>query len=114
MIRHVRIIEKEVRPSFINRLESRARTMTDRLERNSWDQSLSSGLERKIALTLNQVDCVRNVHKKLRLDLLRTECRIDTEIMQREPRDPVYEDPRLPERDMLKARLLKIERELPE
>jgi hypothetical protein len=64
-----------------------------------------------MALALDHIQGVRWLHKNLRRGLLRLECYIDTEIMQREPRPPFFYDERLPERDMLRARLLKIEQE---
>ena len=60
---------------------------------------------------MNQIEGVRRLHKETQLDLIRLECYIGTEILRREPQIPVYEDPRLPERDMLRARLLKIGQE---
>ena len=110
-MKRIKVVEKRRRRTFSERLEERARVRTERIEDAQRNRTLSSGLEQAIALTLDQIESVRRVHKKLRRDLLRIECYIDTEIMQREPHEPVYEDPRLPERDMLRARLLKIGQE---
>ncbi len=64
-----------------------------------------------MALTLDQLEGIRKVHDKARRSLLRQECYLDTEITQREPRPPVYEDLRLSERDRLRDRLRTIEKE---
>ena len=110
-MKRIKIVEKKRKRTFSERLEERARVRTERIEHAQRDRTLSSGLEQAIALTLDQIEGVRRVHKKLRRDLLRIECYIGTEILRREPQIPVYEDPRLPERDMLRARLLKIGQE---
>lgn len=68
-------------------------------------------LTREMALTVDQLEGIRKVHDKARRSLLRQECYLDTEITQREPRPPVYEDPRLPERDRLRDRLRAVEKE---
>ncbi len=111
MGRRIRIIERRARPSFSERLEERARVRAGGVETTRSTRNLSAGLEQAIALTLDQIESVRRVHKKLRRDLLRIECYIDTEIMQREPRIPVYKDERIAERDMLRGRLLNIGQE---
>lgn len=110
-MKRIRIVEKKRRSTFSERLEERARVRADRIEDAQRNRTLSSGLEQAIALTLDQIESVRRVHKKIRRDLLRIECYIDTEIMQREPRIPVYKDERIAERDMLRGRLLNIEQE---
>ena len=68
-------------------------------------------IEGQLALTLSHIDSVRRLQRDLRRSLLRQELYLDTEIMQREPREPVYEDPRLKERDMLRDRLRRVEHE---
>ena len=99
------------RRTSAQRLEARARTITKRTEAGQWDRTIASGLGREVALAIDQIDGVKRLHRKLERDLIRVECYIGTEILQREPPIPVYEDPRLPERDMLRARLLKIGQE---
>lgn len=110
-MRRIKVVEKKRKRTFAERLEERARVRTERIEDAKRNRTLSSGLEQAIALALDQIESVRRVHKKLRRDLLRIECYIDTEIIQREPRNPVYKDDRIAERDMLRARLLNIEQE---
>ena len=110
-MKRIRVIEKKQKSTFSESLEERARVRAGRIENAQRNRTLSSGLEQAIALTLDQIESVRLVHKEIRRNLLRIECYIDTEIMQREPRIPVYRDGRLAERDMLRARLLNIEQE---
>ena len=62
-------------------------------------------------MALEQIDRLRQTHEWVRRSMLRQELFIDTQIIRRTPRDPVYLDPRLPERDMLRGRLLALEAE---
>ncbi len=64
-----------------------------------------------MALTLDHLDRLRGVHRRINKSLVRHECDIGTAILQREPRPPVYVDPRLPERDRLRDRLRKLDEE---
>ena len=64
------------------------------------DDSITFGIRREIALTLDHIERTRALHQELRRNLLRHECYLSTEILQREPRGhQVYDDYRLPERD---------------
>ena len=104
--------EDEHNHSFAHSLEERAGETIRQRVPGSWDSGDPSlMIVREIALTLDHLDKVRKLHEHLARGLLRLECYIDTEIIQREPRPPVYEDPRLRERDMLRGRLLQIEQE---
>jgi hypothetical protein len=49
---------------------------------------------------------VRRAHETVRSDITQRELYLATDILPRSPSVHVYEDPRLPERDMLRARLL--------
>lgn len=109
MTKHIRVLEKKPNPSFGERLEERAREIVNSV--NLDGDSTTRSIENELALTLSHLDGVREVHETLRRNLLRQECYLDTEILQREPREPVYEDTRLEERDMLRDRLRKIEQE---
>jgi len=106
----VRIIEKQPRLSFGERLEARASEIVKR-DHSSERDPVTSTIEREIALTLSHLSSARALQRTIHLNLLHQECYIDTEIMQREPTPPVYRDPRLPERDRLRDRLREIERE---
>ncbi len=102
---------KPAPPTFGQRVEGTARELTKRLKRNGADDAVHGTLVREMALTLDQIEGIHRVHHKMRRSLLRQECYLDTEIMQREPRPPVYQDPRLAERDRLRDRLRGVEKE---
>ncbi len=111
MTPRIRIIYPRKRTSFVEKLERRARALLAKPHKAPSRFSVQSILEREIGLALNQLERQRDLHKYLRWRLLRLECYIGTEILAREPPPPVYADPRLAERDMLRARLLAIEAE---
>ena len=111
MTRKIRVIEKISPPTYGHRIEQTARTICERPEEKVQGIPLLTYFERDIALTLHHIQDLRNLHKNLRRNLLQLECYIDTEITQREPRIPVYQDDRIAERDMLRGRLLVIEQE---
>lgn len=106
-----RLVEPRQERTFSQRIEDRARHLSDRVERQGEDASALSVLERELRLTLEHIDRVREIHENLRRNLLRQECYLDTEIMQRSPRPPYYIDDRLKERDRLRDRLRLIESE---
>lgn len=108
----IRIIEKVRRPTAAEQLESRARGILRDVAERRGERSLTvRTLERQVALALGQLRETRNVHERLRASITRDELYLETEILQRTPRPPVYEDPRLPERDMLRGRLLRLSQE---
>ena len=107
-----RIVEpKPPPPTFARRVEAKARRLAERPTDNRNSDATLATLVREMALTLDQLEGIRKVHGKVRRNLLRQECYLETEITQREPRPPVYEDRRLPERDRLRDRLRSIEKE---
>lgn len=110
--RGVHIVDpKPTKPTFAQQVESRARQLTKRLNQNREQDPTLDTLTHEVALTVDQIDGLRRSHEKVRRNLLRQECYLETEITQREPRPPVYEDPRLPERDRLRDRLRAVEKE---
>lgn len=110
-MKRIRIIKKEKQPSFAEQLEAQARALVKNVEPMSSDRGIESALERELALVVSHIDSVRSTHENLRRNLLRHECYLGTEIIQRTPPEPVYYDPRLPERDKLRDRLRDIEKE---
>ncbi len=106
----MRILSKRAKPTFGETLEEKARQLTGNAEREG-AVTVGSIVEQEIALVVNHIDRLRTVHKNLHRSLLQIECYVDTEIIQREPREPVYVDYRLAERDRLRNRLFKIEEE---
>ena len=103
---HAGVPQAHPQPSFSERLESGARRIVAAAGRERSATATSRSIVSRIALTLDQIDSLRSTHQRLRDSLRRQELRIDTDILRREPRPPVYLDPRLPERDMLRGRLM--------
>lgn len=98
--------------SQANALEQHARDLLRRRSSiNNDGSSPVSILERQITLTLDHIDGLRIVHEKQNRNLSRIESYINTEIFQRSPKPPFYYDTRVAERDMLRARLLRLEDE---
>ena len=106
----IRVIEHKAERTFAERLEERAREML-RESRQGNGRDTISALERELAMTVNHIDSARATHESLRRSLLQQELYLDTEIIQRTPRQPVHLDPRLPERDRLRDRLRELEKE---
>ena len=97
--------------SFAKTLETLAELIRDRVETGERSHTIASALEQDIALAMDHIQGLRTLNQTLLRSLLRVECYVDTEIMQREPREPVYVDERLAERDRLRDKLQKIEQE---
>jgi len=108
----IRIIYHVRRRTAAEQLESRARAILAEAAERRGERSLTvRTLERQIALALGQLVETRAVHERLRASITRDELYLETEILQRTPRPPIYEDPRLAERDMLRSRLLRLSQE---
>ncbi len=97
--------------SFTKNLEALAQPIRDRVATGERKHPIVSALEQDIALVADHIHELRMLNHTLLRSLLRVECYIDTEIMQREPREPVYVDERLAERDRLRNKLQKLEEE---
>lgn len=107
----IKVVEKTREPTFSERLEKKVGKLITGSREQPFANISEGAMVGYLAMTLSQINSVRTLHENLRRNLLRLETYIDTEVIQREPRPPVYEDPRLPERDMLRGRLLTIEAE---
>ena len=92
-------------------LEDEARDLARVLKIRRYSGSITTLLEQEIALTLEQIDRLRGLQDRQLLSLCRTECYVDTELMQMEQRMPRYSPYRFPERDKLQKRLFDIEAE---
>jgi hypothetical protein len=90
-------------------LEERARIILAGSEFTLRDSAIPSELEREIALTLEHIDGVRNLHNDLRGRLSRLERYVDTDMLQLEPRPQDRVDWHRNERNSLKRRLEWIE-----
>lgn len=108
MRKRIKIIYHKPEPTFVERLETRARRAVKNRRHPS---PILAGLIDEIELTLGQIESARTLHANLRRGLLRLETYIDTELMHRSPRPPNFYDHRVAERDMLRARLLHMEAE---
>lgn len=96
--------------SFGDRLEERVRDAVAKSP-ESREFSASSLVEEQLALTLHQIDELRRRWQALNDNLLRSECDIDTELMQMEQRTPRYSPYRYPEREKLERRLARLAEE---
>ena len=81
------------------------------MKTRQYSGSVTTSLEQDIALTLEQMDRLRSLQERQMTSLCRTECYVDTELMQMEERTPRYSPYRFPERDKLQKRLFSIEAE---
>ncbi len=107
----IRIIYKQRKLSFGERLESRARALLKNSQFRSDPTAPIGALERRLALTVSQLEDTRSLHKELRRQLVRQECYADNELHDMEMRTPRYSPYRFPEREKLQRRLIKIEDE---
>lgn len=105
----IREIKREKRPTFAQRLEARAIALARK--KIGEDDVFDRANRREIGLALSHIRQLRRTDQFVLRSLTRHECYLGTEIIQREPRPPVYLDPRLPERDRLRDRLREIDAE---
>lgn len=89
------------------KLEEKARDLGE----NSSDSAILSMIEEEISLTIDQIDCLREMHENLRNELLQIQCYVDTELMQMEDRTSRYSPYRFPEREKLQRGLVNIAKE---
>src|ERR1041385_2747469 len=83
-------------------VEEEAFWIAQGLEKSPGEISIASTLEEEIALTLEQLAQVRELHKNIEHQLLLWECAIDTDLLQLEPRPHHYGDHHRNEINMLK------------
>jgi len=96
---------------FAKTLEEKARQLADCPRKKQWDKSIPSIVRREIALTVDQIQRLRDRHNEQFLRLLRLECYVDTDLMQLEQRQPRYVSYHFPEKEKFKQRLFEIEKE---
>ena len=109
--RRIRIITPPARYTFGESLERRAEDLLTRSRMGDRSDAATATVENEIALTVDHLLRLREFHCQIVRDIVRQECYLGTEIIQREPRPPVYLDPRLPERDRLRDRLRSLSEE---
>jgi len=93
---------------FTKTLEEKANQLAAYPQKKQWDDSIPSVLRREIALTVEQIQRLRDRHDEQFRQLLRVECYVDTELLQMEQHYVPYH---FPEKDKLKQRLFDIEKE---
>ena len=81
------------------------------LAKNRSDSVILSMIEEELALTIDQIDSLRDMHENLKNDLLEIQCYIDTELMQMEDRTSRYSPYKFPEREKLQRGLTNIAKE---
>lgn len=96
---------------FAKTLEEKANQLAAYPQKQQWDDSIPSMVRREIALTVEQIQRLRDRHDEQFHRLLRVECYVDTELMQMEQRQPQYTPYHFPEKEKLKQRLFDIEKE---
>lgn len=107
--RRIREIKPIRQPTFAERLEERAIELMR--QRQDAPDVHDRAAKREVALALSHLHRLRATDRFVTRSLMRHECYLGTAIIQREPRPPVYQDPRLPERDRLRDRLREIDAE---
>lgn len=115
MRKRIRIIQPAKRVRHFAQVEARARRVvaTGTAKRARPNRSIvARDLENQLALALDQLTEARRVHERFRHNIEESQSRLRMDILQREPRPPFFHyDPRLPERDMLRGRMLRLDAE---
>lgn len=111
MASRIRVIEHKPAPSFAERLEAKAEALIHQARPGDQAFSITWTLEREVALTLSHIHQARSLHRALHRNLLRQECYLDTEIMQRMPRPHQYVHDHLSIGERLRDRLRELEKE---
>ena len=83
------------------RLHRKARSIVEKQSPQLWDSSPRSLIARQLALTLEELERTREMHRQLMLGHLRAECELDTALLQ-PPRGPE-------ERHRLQAQLIRLQ-----
>jgi DNA integrity scanning protein DisA with diadenylate cyclase activity len=96
---------------FANVLKKRARRLAREKGHNRENMFIPEMIRKEIALAIEQMDRLKELHKKQLYRLLQVECYVDTEIMQMEQRMPRYSSYRFPEREKLQRRLFALGQE---
>ncbi|MBI9018753.1 MAG: hypothetical protein JEZ07_15980 [Phycisphaerae bacterium] len=96
---------------FKKNLETKANELSRDIPKHIWDRSITSTIRREIALTVDQIEQLRQQHKKQFHKLLQTECHIGTELKQLQQRIPWYTQQQSPDREKFHQRLFDIEKE---
>ena len=103
--------------NFTGNLEDKARDLVRNMKKKGKAYSVDIVLLENIALILDQIEGMRNLQEEQMKSLLRTECYVDTELLQMRQREynwryaPVNAGPQFGEKDRLHQRLAGIDAE---
>lgn len=100
-----------MKPSFLDRLERRARAVSGSGSSRTDDASVLSTLEDELSLTLEHLDRIRGEHERVQHLLTESECDIGTDLLQLAARQGRYGEDRFEDREHLKGKLLRIQEE---
>ncbi len=100
-----------MRRSFKKTLEDKANELVAKLPRQAWDVSIPATLRREIALTVEQIEQLRNQYDRQFRKLLNIECYVGTELRQLRAGIPLYTHAHFPETEKLHKRLFDIEKQ---
>jgi hypothetical protein len=101
----------KMRPRFGKTLEDKADQLAAEANIRQPDTSIPGMLRREIALTVDQIQRLRDRQDEQFRRLLRLECYVDTDLMQLQQRIPRYAPYHFPEKEKFKQRLFDIEKE---
>ena len=112
----MKVLEIERQPGiwqgyFTQNLEQAERDLVGDRKMVRYSFAVTDLLESDVAMTLEQMGRLRELHRQQLSSLRRTECYVDTELMQMEERAPRYSPYRFPEREKFQSRLFLIETE---
>ena len=96
---------------FKKNLEAKANELAELTPNQIWDVSIPSIIRREIALTVEQINQLKKLHKEQFLKLLRIECHVATDLRQLKQHIPRYAPYHFPEKEKFKQRLFEIEKE---
>ena len=99
---------EETTGSFSHQLEERARSLARKI---TWDPSVSSSIEREVALTLEHLDTTREFREEQLRRLLKAECYVESDLLKLDSYRPRQYHFMFDSRDRLKNKLLQIDKE---
>ena len=98
-------------PKTSESLEEKARRLAREIGKDTDETPVSATVKRQIALTLEHIERVRDLHAKLRDSILYMQCYTETELIRMEDRTPKYSPNRFPEREKIQKRLFALDQE---
>ncbi|OHB49722.1 MAG: hypothetical protein A2Y10_06070 [Planctomycetes bacterium GWF2_41_51] len=96
---------------FSKSLEEKAQQIIQDFDNRDWDNSIPAILKREIAFTVDQIKRFKEFHNDQIEEFYKTECDIETELLQVESRTPRYSPYKYPEREKLQRQLVGVKSE---